>query len=194
MTRRTLISTTATVAQVSVGFIGGITASFLGPHMNQAKDRQLARTAATEKIADLEGILWTENLFTDFQKAVGSFRASAIGARIPKGWVDAYIGICKTLYGMRQHERPDNMPEIEYQNVLEALDNRASEYADAIVTVMWHPLRPRMYSLLLRRSTGRAVTRARAILADDYGYTDPILGRTLRAWERGFTDAEPSSS
>lgn len=171
-----------------------MTAGFLGPHMNQAKDRQLARTAATEKIADLEGILWAEGSFADFRKAVGSFRASAIGARIPKGWVDAHIGICKTLYGMRQHGRPSNMPETECQKMLEALDNRASEYADAIVTVMWHPYRPRMYLLLLRRSIARATARARAVLADDYGYTDPLLGRTLRAWERGFTAADPPSS
>jgi hypothetical protein len=191
------ISTVETIAQVGVGFIGGITAGFLGPHMNQAKDRQIARSAAAEKIADLEGALWSTGTYADFRKAVGSFRAAAIGAKIPKLWVDAYVELCKGLYGMIRQGHPPEMPEIEHKNVLDALDYRASEYADALMTIMWHPYRSRTYALLLRRSTARTVDHARTVLADDYGYTDPLMRKTIRAWERRFAASEsacPSES
>lgn len=170
--------------------MGGIVAGFLAPHMNQAKDRQLARSMATEKIADLEGALWADSTYADFRKSVGSFRAAAIGAKIPKAWVDEYVALCKTLYGLRRHERPQDMPESEHRNLLDVLDNRASEYADAMVTVMWHPHRPRSYLAFLRRSTAQTTARAHGILADAGGYTDPLMGKTLRAWERHFAIAE----
>ena len=184
------------LVQIGIGFTGGIAAGFIGPHMNQAKDRQAARSTAAERISDVEGSRWSNGTYDLFRQTVGSFRAAAIGARLPKTWVDQYVGLCKVLYGMRRHPRPDNMPEGEYENVLEVLDNRASEYADALVVLLWHPYPAHVYFALFRQSTAKRITRARKFLADDWGYTDPILGKTLRAWDRRFTETEsmPTSS
>jgi hypothetical protein len=178
------MGTAEVIAQIGVGFVGGAATGFVAPLIIQTKDRRAARSVTVERIAELESARWSNGSYDSFSQAIGSFRAAAIGARVPKSWVDEYIGQCRTIYGIRRQSMPENMPRDQHENLLDAIDNRAAEVADALVTVLWYPFRARFYFLTGRLRAFRRVKAARSKLDRSWGYTDPLLDKTLRAWER----------
>ncbi|WP_146147490.1 hypothetical protein [Prauserella shujinwangii] len=122
-------------ASLAAALIGGV----IAPQVTQTKDRRAARAAVREKIDEVDALRWEDQPYLEFRRAIASFEAAAILARVPRSAARRFAEAATEARQESQHfpEGPDGEP------ITILLDDAKEEAVLAAVSELslrlWHP-------------------------------------------------------
>jgi hypothetical protein len=131
---------------ITAALVGALITSLLAPYIIQGSERRKRRAEVLDALSQVELNRWAASPHIDFRNSVRELRTTALICRTDRKMTEHYIYLASVCRFSSERDYEESNQPVELKGMIPSdLSNLATQAADALVILLWHPWRSKPF-------------------------------------------------